>query len=82
MAKKESPDQPLKFAQGIERLETIVESMEQENVTLEDSLQLFEEGVTLTRQIQGMLSATEQKVARILEVDGAPTEEPFELDAE
>lgn len=65
MSKKaESP--PPNFEQALERLETIVESLERGEMPLGDSLKLFEEGVTLARRLEGELSDAEMKVEALL----------------
>ena len=52
----------LSFEDALSELETLVERMEQGDLTLEDSLKSFERGVALTRTCQTALKAAEQKV--------------------
>jgi exodeoxyribonuclease VII small subunit len=47
------------------KLEDIVKTMESGDLSLEDSLKYFEQGVALTRQCQTALSKAEQKIALI-----------------
>lgn len=54
--------QSIDFEKSLKKLEKIVQTMEQGNLSLEESLQQFEQGVTLTRQCQQILKAAEQKV--------------------
>ncbi len=54
--------QPLDFEKALNELETLVETMEQGDMSLEDSLKQFERGVELTRQCQTALKEAEQKV--------------------
>jgi Exodeoxyribonuclease VII small subunit (EC 3.1.11.6) len=49
------------FNKGLLELEGIVKTMESGDLSLEDSLKYFEQGVQLTRQCQSALSAAEQK---------------------
>jgi exodeoxyribonuclease VII small subunit len=56
--------------------------MEQGNLPLEESLQLFERGVQLTRSCQKSLKEAEQKVSILLEENGEPTLKPFTDDVE
>ncbi len=50
------------FEEAMSELETLVDSMEQDSLTLEESLQKFERGVTLTRLCQQALAKVEQEV--------------------
>jgi len=53
---------PLDFEKALKELESLVETMEQGEISLEDSLKQFERGVDLTRQCQTALKEAEQKV--------------------
>ncbi len=67
------------FEQSLARLEEIVRTLEQGQSTLADSLKLFEEGTTLVRSCETMLSEAEQKVVQLrARADGTPDELPFE----
>lgn len=68
------------FEKKLGRLEDIVEKMETGELTLEDSLKLFEEGVKLSRECNVQLNEAEQKVKLLLGVDadGNATERDFE----
>ena len=66
------------FEKAMTKLETIVEKMEQGELSLEDSLKAFEEGITLTRQCQSELQSAEQKVQQLIEKNGEFTLEPFQ----
>jgi len=57
------------FEKKLGRLEDIVEKMETGELTLEDSLKLFEEGVKLSRDCNVQLNEAEQKVKLLLGVD-------------
>ena len=70
----------LSFEQALSELEALVESLEKGELSLEQSLQSFERGVTLTRNCQQALKDAEQKV-RILTGESEDAElEPFERD--
>ena len=62
------------FEKALENLEEIVSSMENGELTLEDSLKAFEKGIKLTRECQGALRDAEQKV-RVLLNENGDTEE-------
>ncbi|MEI7869526.1 MAG: exodeoxyribonuclease VII small subunit [Candidatus Methylumidiphilus sp.] len=65
------------FEESLAELEQLVERMEQGNLSLEESLKLFERGVQLTRSCQKALKEAEQKVHVLLEENGEPTLQPF-----
>lgn len=77
MAKKSPP-----FEESLSELEQLIEKMEQGNLPLDESLQLFERGVQLTRTCQKSLREAEQKVRILLEENGEPTLKPFTDDVE
>ncbi len=74
MATKKKPE----LEQALEALEAVVEQLEQGEMSLDDSLKAFEQGVLLTRQCQTILAAAEQKVQQLLEVNGVLQAEPFD----
>lgn len=78
MARKKAPD----FEQSLAELQTLVERLESGELSLEDSLGAFEQGIRLTRECQGALAQAEQKVQILLERDGSLQEAPFESDPE
>jgi exodeoxyribonuclease VII small subunit len=69
------------FEKKLGRLEEIVTKMESGDLTLEDSLKFFEEGVKLSRECNTQLTQAEQKVKTLLAVDGAnkPLTEDFQI---
>jgi len=58
------------FESQIESLETIVNSLETGDLSLNDSLTQFEKGVKLTKDCQSMLNQAEQKVMLLSENNG------------
>ena len=60
-AKKSYP-----FEASLEKLEKLVEKMEGGNLSLEESLKVFEEGVKLTKECQQALTRAEQKVKMLM----------------
>ncbi len=73
------------FEASLDQLEQLVDQMEEGELTLEDSLKAFEQGVKLTRECQQALKAAEQKVQLLMEKNGELVTEPFvaeELDEE
>ncbi|HAO88828.1 MAG TPA: exodeoxyribonuclease VII small subunit [Gammaproteobacteria bacterium] len=65
------------FEGALEQLEELVASMEDGELSLEDSLKAFEKGIKLTRECQTALKNAEQKVQVLLDESGEP--EDFEL---
>lgn len=63
----------LTFEEAIKKLEATIEKMEQEELTLEESLNNFQEGMKLTRHCKNILNQAEQKVEMLLE-DGTTVE--------
>ena len=77
MPRKTTKKQP-DFETALAELESLVETLEQGDISLEESLKLFERGVTLTRNCQTSLKEAEQKVQILLEKSAEP--EAFESD--
>lgn len=50
------------FEDSMNELETIVTQLEAGDITLDDSLKLFEEGIKLAKTCQGKLEEAEKKV--------------------
>lgn len=66
-------DSPVaRFEQDLERLERIVEQLEKGELSLERSIDLFEQGMRLYRQCRFALETAEQRVNSILAEDGPP----------
>ena len=58
---------PFNFEKALTELTKIVETMEQGELPLEESLKSFERGVALTRQCQQALKSAEQRVKILTE---------------
>ena len=66
------------FEDSIRKLESIVEQMEKGDLSLEDSLKLFEEGVALSATCKQELDSAEGKVQMLIKQrDGSLKEVPF-----
>ena len=61
----------------VAKLETTIRILEDEQSSLEDSLNAFELGIKLIRQAQQTLIGAEQKVKLLLEDDGEPKAAAF-----
>ncbi|MGB1236991.1 MAG: exodeoxyribonuclease VII small subunit [Pseudomonadales bacterium] len=58
------------FEQSLNDLENLVTQMEQGDLSLNDSLKAFEQGVKLSRDCQQILDEAEQKIQLLSERDG------------
>ena len=68
----------ISLEEALERLEEIVSSMDSESIDLEQSIELFQEGMELTRHCRQQISEAEQKVQQVLEdAEGNLTLEEF-----
>ena len=68
------------FEQALEDLEELVTSMEEGELSLEESLQAFEKGIKLTRECQAALKNAEQKVQVLINENGDTKELEFDED--
>lgn len=69
------------FEDSLSELEALVESMENGELSLEESLGAFERGIALTRSCQQALQAAEQKVEILTTRTPDAATEPFDDDA-
>ena len=77
MARKKAA---IDFEQSLADLQALVERLENGELSLEDSLTAFEQGIRLTRDCPGALTQAEQKVQILLERDGELAAEPFDAE--
>lgn len=68
MAKKKLEN--LSFEESLSELDTIVQSLEQGDLNLEESMALFERGLKLSQLSQVKLQSAEQKVQILLDKNG------------
>lgn len=67
------------FEASIEKLEKIVDELESGELSLEDSIKKFEEGIKLSKSCSKKLDETEKKISVLMESrNGEITEQPFE----
>jgi exodeoxyribonuclease VII small subunit len=77
-----APAEELDFEAALKRLTAIVERLESGDLSLEQSLQLFEEGTRLSRTSQQQLDAAEKRVEELLAIDPSGKPVVRELDPE
>lgn len=63
---KNNDKQPKSFEASLEALEQIVLELEQGDLPLEKSLELFEQGIRLSRECQERLSQAERRIEVLL----------------
>lgn len=74
-----SNEQPKSFEASLEALERIVQQLEQGDLPLEKSLELFEQGIGLSRQCQDRLNQAERRIEMLLrDNQGRTVVTPFE----
>lgn len=67
------------FEKSFQQLEKIVQRLEGEELSLDESLKLFEEGIALSRFCHSKLEEVEKKIELILsDAKGEPVTKPFE----
>ncbi len=81
-----NPEEPLSglnFEEAFQKLESIIRKLDEGNLTLEDSLKAFEEGVRLSRHCSKKLDEAEKRVEILLKDSGGRlTPQPFSLEEE
>jgi len=77
MAKKKLEN--LSFEESLTELDSIVQNLEQGELSLEESMALFERGLNLSQVSQTKLQAAEQKVKILLEKNGQQELSDFNL---
>jgi exodeoxyribonuclease VII small subunit len=63
-----------RFEDQLEKLEEIVDRLEDESVGLEEALGLFENGMDLARRCRARLEEVEQRVTQLLETENGENE--------
>ncbi len=78
---KESQEKAESFEKSISKLETLVKNLESGQLSLEDAMSAFQDGVALVKTCQGQLANAEQKVDLLVKAsaDGVTTK-PFPND--
>ena len=78
-----SNTKPKNFETSLEELERIVRELEQGELTLEKSLELFEQGVKLSRECQERLTQAERRIEILMrDNQGRAAVRPFDPESE
>ena len=64
----------LSFEDSIKQLKEIVESIEQGEIPLQDSLEQYEQGMSLIQHCRGILQQAEKRIEKISKVDPSESE--------
>lgn len=68
------------FERSLDELEKLVERMEEGELSLEESLKLYERGMELSKACQKALDAAEKRIRILSEQDGKSELDSFESD--
>jgi exodeoxyribonuclease VII small subunit len=81
--KAAEPQKKSDFEKSLLRLEEVVKRLESTDLSLDEAMKLFEEGVKLSRECQKQLEEAEGRVEILLKkADGKLSAEPFEPEDE
>jgi exodeoxyribonuclease VII small subunit len=81
--KTDAPGKNPEFERSLTRLEEIVRKLENANLSLDDAMKLFEEGVSLSRDCQKQLEEAEGRVEILMKKAGGElVAQPFEPNTE
>ena len=74
-------DNKMSFENGLKELEDIVKKLETGNVSLDEMLGLFEQGIALTKECNLQLENAEQKISVLMKNSmGEIEEKPFDAE--
>lgn len=82
MTQKKTDEQDLQFEEAMKRLEEVVQRLEEGEIPLEEAIQLYQEGVTLSRICGQKLDAIEAKITQLVEEDGQLKQKPFSVEGD
>lgn len=70
-------EKKVNFEENIKALEETVKALEGGNISLEEMLNLFEDGVKRTKECTAQLKTAEQKITMLINQAGVMEEVPF-----
>ncbi len=70
----------MSFEESLAELENIVEKLEKGQLSLDESLMIFEKGIKLVRECNDKLKNAQQKVELLIEENGELRTEKFEVE--
>ena len=72
-------EEDFSFEAGLEKLSKIVEELENEEVSLEESIKKFEEGMKISKNCTEILEKAEMKIKKVLKDGGRLIEEEVDF---
>ena len=72
----------LKFEECLARLEQIVSALEAGNLPLDESLRVFEEGISLSRHCAHYLEEAERRIEILAKDESGASTRPFRMEDE
>lgn len=69
----------MSFEDAMAELEVIVEKLEKGQLSLDESLVLFEKGIRLVKECNGKLKNAQQRVEKLIDENNEMRSEPFEV---
>ena len=70
MSSNNNKKKSLNFESTLSEIEKIIESLEEGNLSLEDSIKAYEKGISLTQACQKMLADAELKIKKLPSKEG------------
>ena len=64
--KEKNNEEEIKFEDAMKRLEEIANELEKDDLTLDDSIAKFEEGMNLSKKCKQMLDSAEKKITILI----------------
>lgn len=64
------PEKAMGFEEALQKLEEMVERLEAGDASLEEALDLFEEGIRMSKRCAEILDAAQTRVQRLIEDEG------------
>lgn len=63
-----------KFEENLAELETIVQSLENGDIALEEAITAFQKGMLLSKELQETLNKAEKTLVKVMQEDGTESE--------
>lgn len=70
------------FEKSLKKLEKIVQELEEGNLSLDEALKIYEEGIELSRSCSRMLKEAKAKIEKLAKKEGTLITEEFEPEEE
>lgn len=74
-------DKKITFEESLKELESIVKELESGDATLDEMLELFEQGIARTKECNALLKNAEQRITVLFkDASGEVQEKPFDVE--